>query len=118
MDPPTIHKQVAAHYGSLARSGAPADSDAIAKAFGYSEQDLSAIPSDANLGVSCGNPLAIATLREASPPSLPCSRVYAIGELIRSRRVRRWSTLAAARGSMCFLPRRRSGWAAVLLEST
>lgn len=36
---------------------------AIAEAFGYSEQELSSIPAEANMGLSCGNPTAIASLR-------------------------------------------------------
>lgn len=76
MDSSTIYAQVEAHYGTLARTGAPADSTTIAKAFGYSEDDLRSIPSDSNLGVSCGNPLALASLREASHPA-PSSSVPA-----------------------------------------
>ncbi|KAL8391870.1 hypothetical protein RB595_002173 [Gaeumannomyces hyphopodioides] len=37
---------------------------AVARAFGYSEQELAGIPAESNLGLSCGNPLAIASLRE------------------------------------------------------
>lgn len=36
---------------------------AVAEAFGYSEQELSSIPAEANMGLSCGNPTAIASLR-------------------------------------------------------
>jgi SAM-dependent methyltransferase len=36
---------------------------AVAKAFGYSEQELSSIPAEANMGLSCGNPTAFASLR-------------------------------------------------------
>ncbi|KAH8688900.1 S-adenosyl-L-methionine-dependent methyltransferase [Phaeosphaeriaceae sp. PMI808] len=42
----------------------PSYSSAIAQAFGYTEEELNSIPRDANLGLSCGNPLAIASLRE------------------------------------------------------
>lgn len=34
----------------------------IAEAFGYSIEELTSIPEGANLGVSCGNPLATAKL--------------------------------------------------------
>lgn len=37
---------------------------AVARAFGYSDQELAGIPAESNLGLSCGNPLAIASLRE------------------------------------------------------
>ena len=66
MDPQTIYNQVQEHYGSVARAQNPKYSSAIAQAFGYTEEELSSIPRDANLGLSCGNPLAIASLREAS----------------------------------------------------
>lgn len=36
---------------------------AIAEAFGYSEDDLNSIPVEANMGLSCGNPTAIASIR-------------------------------------------------------
>jgi SAM-dependent methyltransferase len=36
---------------------------AVAEAFGYSEQELTSIPAEANMGLSCGNPTATASLR-------------------------------------------------------
>jgi len=36
---------------------------AVAQSFGYSAKDLQLIPSSSNLGVSCGNPLALANLK-------------------------------------------------------
>ncbi len=36
---------------------------AIAEAFGYGPDELRAIPAEANMGLSCGNPVAIANLR-------------------------------------------------------
>ncbi|KIW01243.1 hypothetical protein, variant [Verruconis gallopava] len=63
-DSNTIYKQVHEHYGSVARSARSEYSNVIAKAFGYSEEELSSIPADANLGLSCGNPIGIAGLRE------------------------------------------------------
>lgn len=36
---------------------------AVAEAFGYNAQELAAIPAEANLGLSCGNPLATANLQ-------------------------------------------------------
>lgn len=59
-----IYQQVQDHYGSIARVNNPTYSTAIAHAFGYSAEELSTIPKDANLGLSCGNPLAIASLTE------------------------------------------------------
>lgn len=64
MDPKTIYTQVNARYGASARAPPkPAYSQAIASAFGYSASDLSSIPRDSNLGLSCGNPLALASLK-------------------------------------------------------
>lgn len=36
---------------------------AVAEAFGYSAEQLASIPAEANLGLSCGNPLALASLK-------------------------------------------------------
>lgn len=38
--------------------------DIISKSIGYTDQDLKAVPEGANLGLGCGNPLALASLRE------------------------------------------------------
>jgi SAM-dependent methyltransferase len=36
---------------------------AVAEAFGYTSQELTSIPAGANMGLSCGNPTAIASIR-------------------------------------------------------
>lgn len=36
----------------------------ISKKIGYSEEDLKAVPEGANLGLGCGNPVALASLKE------------------------------------------------------
>ncbi len=36
--------------------------DQVAQAVGYADEDLGALPAEANLGLSCGNPTALATL--------------------------------------------------------
>ena len=36
----------------------------IGKGIGYSEKDMKAVPEGANLGLGCGNPIALASLRE------------------------------------------------------
>ena len=68
MDPATIYEAVNSRYGATARSSSsltnPKYSQTVAQAFGYSAEDLASIPQEANLGVSCGNPLALANLRE------------------------------------------------------
>jgi len=40
------------------------DAKDFANSIGYSEEELSAIPDDANLALSCGNPTGLADLRE------------------------------------------------------
>jgi arsenite methyltransferase len=53
-------------YGAAAASGLSSELPtvrAVAAAFGYSAEQLSAIPAEANLGLSCGNPTAFASLR-------------------------------------------------------
>ncbi|MEM8988713.1 MAG: arsenite methyltransferase [Pseudomonadota bacterium] len=53
-------------YGATARASEDVDADGAAKvaaAFGYSAAELDALPEEANLGLSCGNPTAMATLR-------------------------------------------------------
>lgn len=61
-----IEDAVKAKYGSVATSGLSSDREgvrAVAEAFGYSAEELAAIPSAANMGLSCGNPTATANLR-------------------------------------------------------
>ena len=36
---------------------------AVAAAFGYSDEELASLPAEANMGLSCGNPVALASLR-------------------------------------------------------
>ncbi len=62
----SIEKAVRSNYGAVAGSGLSSDHGgvrAVAEAFGYSAADLASIPAQANLGLSCGNPLAFASLR-------------------------------------------------------
>jgi len=62
----SIVDTVKAKYGAVAGStlsGNDAGVRAVAEAFGYSGDDLSGIPAEANMGLSCGNPLAFAGLR-------------------------------------------------------
>src|SRR2546423_9847577 len=44
-------------------SGAQAGVRAVAEAFGYTPEELASIPAEANMGLSCGNPTAFASLR-------------------------------------------------------
>ncbi|MCC6422857.1 MAG: arsenite methyltransferase [Phycisphaerales bacterium] len=53
-------------YGEVAASGLSSrDSGikAVAEAFGYTPEELSSIPAEANMGLSCGNPTAFASLK-------------------------------------------------------
>jgi len=53
-------------YGQVAASGLSTDNagvKAVAQAFGYSEDQLKSIPATANMGLSCGNPTAFASLK-------------------------------------------------------
>ena len=61
-----IQQLVMSKYGSVATSGLSTDHSgvrAVAEAFGYSLEQLASIPSEANMGLSCGNPTATANLR-------------------------------------------------------
>lgn len=63
----SILNAVQNQYGAVARSGLSNESAAVrsvAQAFGYSMEDLASLPSQANMGLSCGNPVALAGLRE------------------------------------------------------
>jgi SAM-dependent methyltransferase len=62
-----IIDEVRDQYAGVARGELSNDSSSarsIASAFGYSEEDLNQLPSEANMGLSCGNPLALAGIRE------------------------------------------------------
>src|SRR5262245_4438613 len=61
-----IERAVQSNYGAAATSGLSSDQTgvrAVAEAFGYTPEELAAIPAEANLGLSCGNPTATANLR-------------------------------------------------------
>ncbi len=54
-------------YAGVAKGALSNDSTAvrsIASAFGYSVDELNQLPAEANMGLSCGNPLALAGIRE------------------------------------------------------
>jgi SAM-dependent methyltransferase len=63
----SIEQIVQEKYGNVATRGLSskdAGVSAIATAFGYSAEQLASIPAEANMGLSCGNPTAFASLRE------------------------------------------------------
>ena len=57
---------VKSKYGAVAESTLSSNHEgvrAVAEAFGYSPEELTSIPAEANMGLSCGNPTAMANLR-------------------------------------------------------
>jgi SAM-dependent methyltransferase len=71
-----VKKFVRAGYADIAKKGDSCCScspsccgsantaEAISKQIGYSEEDVQAVPEGANLGLGCGNPIALASLKE------------------------------------------------------
>lgn len=69
MDKTEIKDMVRARYGAIAAGQdtlccASADTGGMAQQMGYSAVELASVPDGANLGLGCGNPQAIAGLRE------------------------------------------------------
>lgn len=75
-DAETVRQKVREGYGEIAtRDGSccgprptccgssPADASILAQHIGYSHEELAALPEGANMGLSCGNPTAIASLQ-------------------------------------------------------
>lgn len=61
-----ILESVRSKYGAVAESTLSTKHEgvkAVAEAFGYSAEELTSIPPEANMGLSCGNPTATAHLR-------------------------------------------------------
>lgn len=73
MEATQIYDKVQEHYGLAAKSNAHEYGRKVARAFGYSEQELANVPVEANLGLSCGNPLALTNLNEVSRSAQSCS---------------------------------------------
>src|SRR3979490_1270107 len=62
----TLQDSVKAKYGGVAASSRSSNHEgvrAVAEAFGYSAEELTSIPAEANMGLSCGNPTATAHLK-------------------------------------------------------
>jgi SAM-dependent methyltransferase len=62
----SIEQVVQSKYGAVATSGRSTNQQgvrAVAEAFGYTPEQLAAIPAEANMGLSCGNPTAFASLK-------------------------------------------------------
>ena len=61
-----IKQAVQSKYASVAKSGLSTGHSgvrAVAEAFGYTAEQLASIPAEANMGLSCGNPTAYASLK-------------------------------------------------------
>jgi SAM-dependent methyltransferase len=61
-----VEEVVQSKYGDVAKAGLSSDHagvKAVAEAFGYSADELASIPAEANMGLSCGNPTAFASLK-------------------------------------------------------
>jgi arsenite methyltransferase len=66
IDSTTLTDSVKAKYGAVAAStlsSQDAGVRAVAEAFGYTAEQLTSIPAEANMGLSCGNPTATAHLK-------------------------------------------------------
>ena len=74
-DPEAVRQLVREGYGQIARHGSErrqssccggmsaVDADQLARQIGYGAEELAALPGGANIGLSCGNPGALAALR-------------------------------------------------------
>ncbi len=59
-----IAKQATSYYASRSCEGCADISEEICKKLGYSEEEIQAVPPESNLGLGCGNPVALASLNE------------------------------------------------------
>lgn len=69
MEAHEIRNAVRVRYGDVARRASPCcgpagSREAAGRTIGYSDEELGAAPEGANLGLGCGNPVALASLRE------------------------------------------------------
>jgi len=77
IDPEAVREMVRSGYSKIAQDtsagccapgvsccgSSPQDSDKLARELGYSVEELKALPEGANMGLSCGNPAALAALK-------------------------------------------------------
>lgn len=69
MDKEELKKSVRENYARIARESASCccrstTAEDISRSIGYSDEDIKSAPEDANLGLGCGNPVALASLKE------------------------------------------------------
>jgi SAM-dependent methyltransferase len=64
----TIKNVIKEEYGAKAAENFSQESqekaNLVARAFGYTPEELASLPTQANMGLSCGNPTAFASLKE------------------------------------------------------
>ncbi len=116
MESATIYEKVQERYGAAARSDDREYGRKVATAFGYTAEELTNIPEDANLGLSCGNPLALAKLREVSQGYSRTN--LARCTMLTINREKQSLILVAELDSMHFSQPKRSGSQAKSSEST
>ncbi len=65
-----VHKMVRKGYGKIAKAEKSScgcgcgSAPAISEQIGYNKEELSSVPEDADLGLGCGNPVALASLKQ------------------------------------------------------
>jgi arsenite methyltransferase len=59
-----IAKQATSYYSSRSCCGCADIPEEISRRMGYSEEEILAAPPESNLGLGCGNPVALASLKE------------------------------------------------------
>ncbi|OPX75968.1 MAG: arsenite S-adenosylmethyltransferase [Methanosaeta sp. PtaB.Bin018] len=59
-----IAKQATSYYASRGCCGCSDVSEEICRRLGYSEEEIQAAPPESNLGLGCGNPVSLATIKE------------------------------------------------------
>jgi len=76
MDKEEIRKAIRERYGNIAKQsssccgsaksccGSTDSVQSISRSIGYTEEELNAVPEGANLGLGCGNPIALVSLKE------------------------------------------------------
>lgn len=76
MQDEAIRKRVREGYGAIAKAessccgptksccSGPSLAEQVSKSIGYSDEEIEGVPDGANLGLGCGNPVALASLKE------------------------------------------------------
>ena len=64
LDDQSIYASVQDRYSWAAKSNDSNYGHMVASAFGYSKEELTHVPTESNLGLSCGNPFVVAKIRE------------------------------------------------------